>query len=474
MIEKRLLVIGVFSYIIIFLFFYPPIFALRDESEYLSMTYILKKGHLFIGNEDIPFGLIINSTGHRVPFYPIGQSVLLLPLIFLGWKSIFLLGIGFHLLGVLFFVKLMRLFKIENLNLALLYLFFPAFIFYSRTIMSDIPSVTLFLMACYFYFKPQGHRFISGILFGIMTLLRAANIILFFPFLVMSIIKSFRSREYKRILYLFFPALPFILLAASLNYIYYGSPLLVGYSHKFTGMTYFSPVYFLPNFKYYVTSLMLLYPLMLLAPFLAKKTRRTELFLLIILFIILYSSYYFHDKFPNGLLTYIFGTRLLFPIIALLLFFYVDFLDKILQKFSPVLRRLTMSFILISLVSSCILINYRHQQFLRNQLALKDSIYKSTEEGSAIIYDYNTAELILKIWGDRRYVRYDDYKDLLERLKKITPFNKNIYLVKRDVIYAGIEKKGGISQEEIAQIRQYYNFQEIKQLDGLKIFRLIK
>lgn len=472
MVGKRMLVIGIISYVIIFFLYYPPIFAFRDEASYLSMAYVLRKGAIFIENTNIPFNSIVKSKGHLVPFYPLGQSILLMPLTFFGWRSVFVTGIIFHLLGALFFLKLIRLFRVENSFFALLYLFFPAFIFYSRTIMCDIPSTTLLLMAYYFYFKHTGSKFISGLFFGIATLIRFTNILLILPFLIISIIKAIKNGEYRKTVDLSLGVAPFILLTAILNFLYYGSPFLTGYSKVFTGSKLFSPTYFLHNIQHYSVSFMLSYPFMLISFFFAKKTKKPEVILSIILFFLLYSLYYFHDRFPNGFLTYIFGIRFLFPVIPLILLLYAEFLNKILRRFSQAAYNLTVSFILIFLVISCIVVNHQHQQFLRGQLALRDTIYKSTEESSVIIYDGNTAELLQKVWGDRIYIRYEGYENLLEHLKRIATL-KNIYLVKRDVIYANKDKIEGLPEQEIAKIKQHYGLEKIAQKDGLEVFRLI-
>lgn len=467
-----MLIIGIISYVVIFFLYYPLIIAFRDESSYLSMAYVLRKGTIFIENTNIPFGSIVQSKGHLAPLHPLGQSVLLMPLTFFGWRSVFVAGIIFHLLGVLFFLKLMRLFRLENSFFALLYLFFPAFIFYSRTIMCDIPSMTLLLMAYYFYFKHTGSKFISGLFFGIATLIRFTNILLILPFLIMLIIKAIKNGEYRKTVEFSLGVAPFIILTAILNFLYYGSPFLTGYAHKFSNCNFFSPAHFLPNFRYYFISLMLSYPFMLLSILFAKKTKKPEAILSIVLLFFLYSLYFFHDRFPNGFLTYIFGIRFLFPVIPLILLLYAEFLNKILQRFSQTAYNLTVSFILIFLVISCIVVNHQHQQFLKGQLALRDTIYKSTEESSVIIYDGNTTELLQKVWGDRIYIRYEGYENLLEHLKMITTL-KNIYLVKRDVVYANKDKIEGIPEQEIAKIKQHYGLEKIAQMDGLQVFRLI-
>jgi len=70
------LIIGAAVYLLCFLFYYPHIFAINDESTYFSMAYVLRQGTLFIDQTNIPVSEVVHRGGHTVPFYSLGMSSL--------------------------------------------------------------------------------------------------------------------------------------------------------------------------------------------------------------------------------------------------------------------------------------------------------------------------------------------------------------------------------------------------------------
>lgn len=394
----------------IFFAYYPPIFAIEDESNYFGMAYVIRQGTIFPDQTEIPINRTVGGSSHRVSFHPIGMSLLLAPLTYLGWRSVFLLNLTFHLLGAYFFSKLLRIFNLSSWLVAL-YLFFPSYVFYSRTLMSDIPSTAIFIAAVYCYLTHSFLKPIAGALLGANLFLRPTNVLLALPFLFTNGIKNVVQAQVKGNKRLelsmgifFFYFLPFPLMIALLNTYTLGSPFLLPYFSKFTGIKNFSLSYFPQNAPFYLLSLMLVYPLMLVSSVFAKKTRRLEFLLAILLMIGFHSFYFYRDKSEYFTRSLVVGMRFLLPILPLLLLNYAELLEQIVNRLGQKHRMSIVGFLIGLLIISTWIIHAKHQVLLREHAELRDTIYGLTEEGSTLIYDAKAGMLVQSVWGRRRYI----------------------------------------------------------------------
>lgn len=429
--EKFFFWAGLIVFVSLHLIFYPPIFAFRDEASYLSMAYVFKHGKFFIDQTAVPFQSWIVSGGHKVFDYPLGMSAYLLPFTLFGWKAVFFAGLISHLTGTIYFGKILKLFKIENPALALLYLFYPAFIFYSRTIMSDIPASVLILMGAYYYFKSETPDWRAGVPFALSLLIRPAGSVYIAPFVLGGIWGTFREGKPKYLFLFIIPLFLSFVLIGLWQYYFYGSVFLSGYSLKFSTIASFLPAYFCGNFIHYLGSLCLSYPLLVFAPLAASKTRRVEIVTSAILGFAFFSFYYFHDHFQNKLQTSILGVRFLFPAVSFFLLMYAEILGAFLKKNSLSVRAGFSGILLAFLSLSALFINAKHQSALKEQVAMKEAIYNSTGEGSVLIYDTMSAELMQEAWGKRRYIDWRDGEHRLIDFLNQADFKKGVYLVSR-------------------------------------------
>lgn len=451
---------------LLFCIFYPPIFAYRDESLYLGMAYVLKQGTLFIEKSHIPLATGILVRGHEVPFYPIGHSLLLLPFIFLNWKSIFLLGLFAHLFNTYLFSKLAKIWNADASLAALLFLYFPPFIFYSRTIMSDLPSLSLFLLGFLFYFDARRSNFMAGVWMGLSLFFRVSNVIILAPFVLSEIIQALQKRSLKKGMTFCLGLLPIFLLVALYNTFLYGSPFLTGYSKVFTGMSYFSWKYFSSNFLSYFLGLNLIYPLMFILLLWDSTFRRIEILGGFFLSLIFFSFYYFHDQFPNLILSWIFGNRFLFPFIVFMILAFSRFLEKTLT------RHKIPGLFVISFLGLCATagISVKHQQALSHQVSLRDLIYQNTPSGSVLIYDNNSAELLQKVWGERFYRSYENPERLLKDIRDAR--EKRIFLVIRHANF-GAHAVSTSLESQLANLKTSFHLKMAFQNTELSILEVI-
>jgi len=265
-----LLIAGAVLYILTFLALYPRTTAVVDEDAYLTEAFLFRTGRLSYEGSPIPAPhMTVKSGGRLASKYPPGTSLFLLPFILFGWRAVFVSGLLLALAGTLLFgLILQRLSPETDPAWALLYLFYPAVVLLSRTVMSDLLAATLVLASFYCLLRRGGWLFASGLILGLACLVRYSNAI-FVPVFLLFVLREAGSRL-KGALSLLAGFVPMAGLMLAHNAFAYGSPL--SFPMYLTGN--FSPAYFLHNVCYYGTALMVLYPLMLAAPLVAGKGRR--------------------------------------------------------------------------------------------------------------------------------------------------------------------------------------------------------
>lgn len=454
-----------FVYTLIFFWFYPPIFAVRDESYYLAMAEILKQGKLFIEQTDVLYWLAVPNGGHFAPRYPLGNSVILLPFLYLGWKTVFLSGLIFHLLSSWIFLKWLRSREVSNPIAPLLFLFFPVFIFYSRTIMSDIPSLFFFMLAYYFYFNPRLSKWPVGIFLGFTLLLRFSNLAYLAAFMAGVFFQCFKEKKMGVFARVSGAFLPFAVLTALSNAFYYGGPFKTGY----IGAPDFGYSAFWKHLWHYLTSTSMVWPAMLPLFFLWSKTRRVEMWAVVFGGFLLCSFCLYLDDFRNAFGTRVFAVRYFFPAFPFLLLSYAERLETFWARFARLRSKIVLSAVLLILSAGSIGVHASHQAFLNEQEKMRRLIYSSTEEGSVILFDGNVYELVQTIFGNRVYAQYDWTEDIQKALAA-NP-GKNAYLVTRHDSYRGTafwSYKPGEREKTEARFR----LEEIASEGGLRIERV--
>lgn len=396
---------GILLFIFVWLAFYPPTFAIVDEAIYFGMSYVLRSGHLFPSPTEAA-DLYPRVQGHLVSLFPLGNSAALVPFTFLGWRGTFLFPLLAHLLSTGLFMKLLRRQGLPAWG-ALLLLFYPVNVLYSRTLMSDLPSQTLFLGALLLYQpKPKG-LFFSGFYFGLLALFRVANLFLFLPYLLWAVLRSFRRRPWgPEALFLMAGFLPPFFGLLTLNQVSVGHPLGFAYFYAFPELGLFSLKALPSNVFACLLFLLVLYPLMLLAPLWAKRTRQPASLLAMAGFILLVglSSLPFRHR-SLGLLPYLVTQlRFILPIVPLFLLSYVDVLETLSQRWDSRLKVLALMGTVIALGTGNVLLLDRHQKFLFPQEMNRRMIYQNTTEGSTLAYDRSFVELVQSAWGKRTFL----------------------------------------------------------------------
>ncbi len=434
------------------------------------MATLLKSGRFFIGGYDIPFQSWVESRGHRAFDYPIGMPLFLLPFIYAGWQAGFGGVLLCHLAGALYFDRLLKVFKLNQPFLFMIYLFYPASVFYSRTLMSDIPAAVCFLAGVYYYYTND--RLLNwkmGLFFGLSILLRPSGLIYELPFLAVGFFRNVKRDKTAAGLFAAAFTCPLAILFAA-QYFFYGAPFVPAHVLQFSQFSNFSIHYFLRNAKHYLPALILSYPFMLFAPLKVSVTKKTEMLSAVCVGLVFFSLYSFHDQFQTPLQTWILGVRFLLPAVALLLLMYAEVLNCAFGFLKQEQRILFFLVLIFGLICSGFYIHKRHQLVLQDQLAMKKAIYEVTPENAILLYDLNAAELMQASWGRRQYVDWRIWgKDMTSFLES-ADFNRGVFVVKRDGMPGDFSLEW-MSDSDIDRIRKRYQVRQTAKQGGVEIFQ---
>ncbi|MEK6957777.1 MAG: hypothetical protein AABW99_02265 [archaeon] len=155
---------------------------------------------------DAQYAYYMWPTGNGTFVYPfeIGRTLISAPFTLISWNAPFVLGMLFHLLGFLFFYKILKL-KNYDTRYSLIYLFYPSLtIVAHKFLLGEIASAALILAGAYFYLKEKKEKlfgnkldknqFIAGIFLGLSVWFRVTNAAIILAFLVGAQIKSWKNK----------------------------------------------------------------------------------------------------------------------------------------------------------------------------------------------------------------------------------------------------------------------------------------
>lgn len=483
-IRQLFLFIHIIIFSVVFYIFYPPFYAIEDENNYLGMAYVLKSGHIFPDEVGAKFVSLYSYKGHLVSKYPIGNSLFLIPFTLIGWNGVFLFNFILHVIGFIIFIKILIRFNLP-LVYSLLFLYYPPFTLYMRTIMSDLPTAFFTISGFYTFLLGGKWLFFSGFLIGLSCFVRYTNVIvcgMFCAALAYPLLKRIISeRNYRKeeaieingLIKFIFGFSPFALIILYYNYYTLGSPFLTVYGLLDPNDYAFSIKHMPGNFVFYLKALLVIYPFLLIAMFIYNGKERLLCHLLFWSVLIFYSLYFYTPDFGTGIQKIVVGMRFLLPVLFVGIIAYAFFIEKIRKK-SRVLGVVLL--ILINLlVLPYFIISYKHYDYLKNWAMFKEFFYSNTGANSFIVCDGEVPKIILDVWGRRNYEQYVFVDKKLQVENKIDnaiskgvdvylsliirPFkdNRNIYSAKyRDeILNEYVHEKVGEKQTPAGRIEIY-------------------
>ena len=379
------------AYLAIFFLYYPPTLGIEDEAGYINQAFVWLRGSISAegaGYENL--AVFEEYRGRNVSWCSPGRSAAILPFwILFGTGGIFVSGAAIHLLAVLLGAWLLQRLNLSPLW-AVLILFHPTLALYSRTVMSDELAGTLFLAAVLATTFRRENGILTGILTGLAAFTRphAALIAPFFAF------SLWRKKGFRAAFFYLLAAGIFAVLIVAYNLFIFGA---IGGRPVYA--TVFSPKYVPENLGFYLPALFLIYPLMLVAPFLDKSEIGNQVRAVCLPTLGLLLFYFFHETGSNFAQTAILGQRLLQTALPVWIVSYAVLLDNfgkkyLREKLAPVLRRAAIAAVCVLLLTGQLLIFRQHQAHLLNYRLAQDEIARIVPPGSFVIANRNLTKLI--------------------------------------------------------------------------------
>ncbi|MEO0085070.1 MAG: glycosyltransferase family 39 protein [candidate division WOR-3 bacterium] len=391
-----LLLFGLLVYTVCFLALYPPTFAIVDEDAYLTQAFLFRSGRLSYNDSPIPAPhMTVAPAGRAVSKYPPGNALFLLPFTLAGWRWVFVSGLVLALAGTLLFAAtLRRLCPEAGSYWALLYLCYPTVVVYSRTVMSDLLAATLVLAAFYCLLRGWRWLLVSGLALGAACLVRYSNAVLVPVFVLLAWLRAERG---KGLLRLGLGLVPAAFLIFGYNSFAFGGPFR--FPMQETGA--FRLSFAVHNLNYYVSTLLLWYPLLLVAPFAAGRRRRLLLGLPVLALLVLFALFSYTYPAGNVLERVAVGLRYLLPALPFLLLAYVLALHELGRLLPvPAVRPLLLALVL----AVSIAVQVKHDRYLHQQLASRRTLYAVLPEDGLLACNKDMSELISYVWGWREHV----------------------------------------------------------------------
>jgi hypothetical protein len=431
-----LLAAGAVLYVISFLALYPRTTAIVDEDAYLTEAFLLRTGHLLYDGSPVPAPhMTVESGGRLASKYPPGNSLFLLPFILPGWRWVFVSGLLLALAGTaLFGLILKRLSPKTDPAWALLYLFYPAVVLLSRTVMSDLLAATLVLAAFYCLLRRGWWLSGAGFVLGLACLVRYSNAVFVAVFAILALRPP--GSRLRSVLLLLAGFAPVAAVIAAYNAYAYGSPL--SFPMYLTGI--FSPAFFPANAAYYGAALMILYPLMLAAPLAAGKGRRLLLGLPAYALLGLYCFFSYAYDVPNLPARLTLGIRYLLPSLPFFIMAFVLAADRLLSR----LRAGWLKYAAVGAMALLsVAIQVRHDSYLKVQAGYQRLLLASVPESALLLCDAGTSELVSYAWGWRDYRHIAEFN---------VPIPLDSALAGDRPLYAGLAEKPGAENQVMLTI----------------------
>lgn len=375
----RLRIILCFT-VIIYVAFFPGAFATYDEHNYLYNSRNLVEGTLRQDcREDETSQFRVGD--YCIYKYNIGTSFFYLPFVMWAPQLAFLSTLGIYIFGVIVFDRLLARLGLSPVWVYL-FAFFPANVYFSRTLFSEMYSAVLVLAGFYYLLvlyrwhrKQKLYGLVAGVLLGMSVAVRYTNAVVvlvmvcgLFLKMLLRIHTSGKSPKFNEVVQTFIKfkpvllgGIPFLVSLLLFNNYLYDSPLRSGYfySGEESMMNLHNILVMAPK---YIVALALMYPAMILSPFFVRKCYRLVIGISVVVLLALVASFAGNnDVFKYRILDLVLGIRFMMPVLPLLMITYSCWLQKFL-KFERVKRLLAAA--IIVLMCNAVAIHIIHQDFL--------------------------------------------------------------------------------------------------------------
>lgn len=395
------------------LFFFPSFYTTTDEREYIENAYLLTQQGAVKYDAQCFGGAYcgyFNGDGF-ISKYNLGLSFILAPVINIDWKISFLVIFIFFIGALLVFQKIL---KNHGLNSKFIYLFafFPPFVYYSKKVMTEIPSMSLTLLIYYLLFetkhKTNLRNILAGVLMGLLVLLKYTNALIVGILLIYYVIKHFKEfkKLLKNIFFILIGATPIFIIFLSVNLALYGSPFRSGYYFSHEELL-IIPELIIPQFLKYSAVLLVMYPLMLIVFLLDRNKKRFIAATLLLAFLIYFSPFPAYE-FNSGILDFIFASRLFIPIVGVILFFYFSAIQEFISKFRKSTIEIIFIIVALLLIANSFIMTYIFNNRLGELVTRSQEIYETLPENGSFTGNIEDRKLINDAFKKQKIWFYPD------------------------------------------------------------------
>ncbi len=398
--DRRWLLAAGAVYLLLLVVFYPVLYTSIDEASAFSMAYVLRHGTIFPDHtptfhsaEFYPSLSPLGAHG-RIYRFPIGFPLLLSALSFAGWRAFFLVNPLLHLVAAVCFAGILRANRTPS-RYAVLYLLFPCFALFTRTLFSDafaasLTTIALYLLLCR---RPV----FAGLCLGFALLSRSTSLLAAVFLLAALLMADWKGRAQcplwkGQAVRLGLGLLPFLAVNWVYNFYAFGSPFQSAYSARalsWHGLAESGP--------HYVLALLLIYPGMLLAPFVYRGAFWKE-GLAATTLVVLVAASYNESTFGNSALQTLLSTpRQVLPVMPFYLLAFCDVLYSFVRAKRLALPKLEAA-IGIGLVVAASAIAFQHQKYLKSLQAIHVEIQNNLPPHSIVYANKDVYKLYQPIW----------------------------------------------------------------------------
>ncbi len=377
---------GIF-FTIVFLFYYPAYIVSTDEHAYMKNSFLLHTGSTKTTDNQLYCGGNSIGNGQYISALPIGKSLALFPFTFLPLDLVFLSGLLTHLLNFILFILIFKKLNVSK-YWALLYLFFPAFQWESRTLFSELTVLTLFAGAYLLWLHGRNRWYvIAGALLGLATFVRYDAGAGFLAFAASALLF-----ERKKLIPFLAGAAPVLVAHLLFNFFTYGGVLNVGYGSVGSVVSNgLNPRYF-SELAILLGVIFIVLPLSWLS--LTRKYNHTIIFAVVaVVSVLFFSQYSYFFSFETSL-PHLLTARLRYfiPILGMLLIptaqLYEDLLRKLAKKIPHIThtqRLAVMALFVLVIAGGTIELHKQHARLGDARGAVLSEMQKVIPENSRVI-----------------------------------------------------------------------------------------
>lgn len=421
---------------------WPAMYSTVDEASYVGTALTFARGHVFADEAGVDLAFPVHGRGgHAASGYPPGWPLLLAPVAHLGPAPCFLVSLALHLAAVALLARLLWALG-RDPGWALLLLFYPAAVLYSRTLMANGPTMVLVLAGAVLYLAARleetGGRtrplLLAGFCLGLAGLMRLPAFGLVFVF---SLTALWRARVHGRraalraaLLVAAGAAAPAVL-TAGYNLLAFGSALRTGH-HLVPSLPerLFALRYAWPKLLLYAGLLLVFYPGLAAAPFLARGRLSVEARLALAWYLAVYGSYYYLEHRGGRFEIAVKSLRFFLPVVPLLLVSYAELWERLASRGRLVRwRRVGLALAALGLCAGAFVLQRRHAAFQRELASAREAVYAASADGNLIVSTMDGLKLLQNAWwGERGRLDIHD-ADLTGRVRAAVGQRREAYLV---------------------------------------------